>query len=92
MNERRTDALARHCARPIRGCATDEQYRDVVCRITESIGAARLAARAQMRDACLAIVRPLGTYSQLPEMQAILALRLDLVRLIASIPLNEEPT
>lgn len=34
------DSLARHIARPVRGCATDEQYADVVQRATDALTAA----------------------------------------------------
>lgn len=31
------DRTARACLRPIRGCATDEQYRDVVAQVREAL-------------------------------------------------------
>lgn len=34
------DSIARHIARPIRGCATDDQYTDVVTRATDALNAA----------------------------------------------------
>lgn len=34
------DSIARHIARPVRGCATDEQYTDVVQRATDALTAA----------------------------------------------------
>jgi hypothetical protein len=31
------DRIARDCLRPIRGCATDEQWRDVVAQVRDAL-------------------------------------------------------
>lgn len=37
------DAIARRCARGVRGCATDEQYRELIARIVEALTFASLS-------------------------------------------------
>jgi len=35
------DSIARECVSPVRGCLTDEQYRELVERITRALQAER---------------------------------------------------
>ena len=49
---------------------------------------ARYEGAETMREACLALVRPIGEYSNTPEMQAILRLRTELEQLICNIPMD----
>jgi hypothetical protein len=45
--------MARHCARPIRGCATDEQYVEVLDRIIQALSNLRDTAACLAGNACL---------------------------------------
>jgi hypothetical protein len=50
------DKIARHCARPIRGCATDEQYTDVVGRVTAALTAARVPEMRALLERVLVLI------------------------------------
>lgn len=47
------DATARHCARPIRGCATDEQYSDVIRRTEYALSVAQYTGFKHGIDAAI---------------------------------------
>jgi hypothetical protein len=54
-DRRMFDRVARRCARPIRGCATDVQYHEVVDRVADALYEAARYWQGRERERCAAI-------------------------------------
>jgi hypothetical protein len=54
-DKRMFDRVARRCARPIRGCATDVQYHEVVDRVADALYEAARYWQGRERERCAAI-------------------------------------
>lgn len=52
MSEPDFDKIARHILRPIRGCATDDQYIDAMERADKALREAYVLGQVNQRDKC----------------------------------------